>query len=90
MADSRKLSLIEIQKQLHHRRATTTDIYLKQLVKPVSSVPDILEEAGKKNAQNKKWHPREGNEKTMNHDKLLKKRRGRDSNPRKRFLPSLA
>ena len=43
LADSGKVSLIEIQKQLRHKRATTTDIYLKSLVREKSRAADVLE-----------------------------------------------
>ena len=48
MADSKRLSLIEIQKQLRHKRATTTDIYLKSLVKGKNRAANVLEKAQKK------------------------------------------
>ena len=48
LADSKKLSLIEIQKQLRHKRATTTDIYLKSLVVGENRAADVLENAQKK------------------------------------------
>ncbi len=47
MADSKKLSLIEIQKQLRHKRATTTEVYLKSLVIGKSKVLNVLEGAQK-------------------------------------------
>jgi len=48
LADSKKLSLIEIQKQLRHKRATTTDIYLKSLIVGENRAADVLENAQKK------------------------------------------
>lgn len=48
MADSKKLSLIEIQKQLRHKRATTTDTYLKSIVTGKSKASEVLEESMKK------------------------------------------
>ncbi len=48
MADSKKLSLIEIQRQLRLKRATTTDIYLKSLITGENRAADVLENAQKK------------------------------------------
>lgn len=42
MADSKKLSLVEIQKQLRHKRATT-DIYLRSLVNGENKASNVLE-----------------------------------------------
>ncbi len=46
--ESKKLSLIEIQKQLRHKRATTTDSYLKSIVTGKSKASEVLEESMKK------------------------------------------
>jgi integrase len=43
MASSKKLSLVEIQKQLRHKNATTTDKYLKSLITE-SNAANIIEE----------------------------------------------
>ena len=48
MADSKKLSLIEIQKQLRHKRATTTDTYLKSIITGKNKASEVLEESMKK------------------------------------------
>ncbi len=48
LADSKKLSLIEIQKQMRHKRATTTDTYLKSLVVGENRAADVLENSQKK------------------------------------------
>jgi len=45
LADSGKLSLSEIRDQLRHKRSTTTDAYLRSLVREKSRAADILEEA---------------------------------------------
>lgn len=50
MAASKKLSLIEIQKQLRHKNATTTDKYLKSLITE-SNAANIIEEMQRKTDQ---------------------------------------
>lgn len=45
MAASKELSLVDVQKMLRQKRATTTDIYLHQLAKSKTVAADILGEA---------------------------------------------
>lgn len=51
MMDSKKLSLVDIQKMLRHKRATTTDIYLNQLSESKNTAADVLGDSLKKQVQ---------------------------------------
>ncbi|MEA1967094.1 MAG: site-specific integrase [Thermodesulfobacteriota bacterium] len=53
MADSKKLSLVQIQKQLRHKRTTTTDIYLKSFTGDETGAAGVLEKAQKKEVHTK-------------------------------------
>jgi integrase len=54
LADSGKASLSQIQKMLRHRRATTTDNYIKTLDPMLRQVANVLDEQGKFNIKNEK------------------------------------
>jgi len=54
MADSKKLSLIEIQKQLRHKRATTTDVYLRSLINGENRASEVLGDSQKKGIHTKR------------------------------------
>ena len=47
LADSGKVGLGQIQKQLRHRRSTTTDNYIKTLDPQLRQVANVLDEQGK-------------------------------------------
>ena len=53
MADSKKLSLVQIQKQLRHKRTTTTDLYLKSFTGDETGAAGVLEKAQKKEIHTK-------------------------------------
>jgi integrase len=53
MADSKKLSLVDIQKMLRHKRATTTDLYLNQIAESKTTAADILGNSVQKKVQPK-------------------------------------